>query len=296
MTDAASNLRSFNRSFTQRIGVLESSFLGSGRALAPSRLLFEIGTTGTSVGDLRERLGLDSGYLSRLLADLTSEGLIVVEPNEEDRRRRDVRLTSDGMAAWSQLDDASQRLAEDLVAPLSDRHRILLGEALTTADRLLRAATTRFEVRDPESPQALGALTAYFAELDERLPEGFDARTAARDDAPELRSPKGVFVVGVSDADVVACGGIHRIGGGVGEVKRMWVQPRCRGAGIGRHLLKDLERRAAELGCLTIVLDTNIVLTEAVAMYETAGYRRRSAYNDNPCASAWFEKSLADAV
>ena len=69
-------LRRFNRSYTQRIGVLTESYLGTGRPLGPSRLLFEIGADGARVSDLRQRLGLDSGYLSRLLRHLEHEGLV----------------------------------------------------------------------------------------------------------------------------------------------------------------------------------------------------------------------------
>ena len=85
MTDeAVDTLRRFNRSWTQRIGVLDDSFLGSGRPLGPSRLLFEIGAEGVGVRELRERLGLDSGYVSRLLRRLEDEGLVEVQA--EDRK------------------------------------------------------------------------------------------------------------------------------------------------------------------------------------------------------------------
>ncbi len=69
-TDSVETLRRFNRTWSQRVGVLEDSFLGSGRPLAPARLLFEIGHEGESVLRLRARLGFDSGHLSRLLRQL----------------------------------------------------------------------------------------------------------------------------------------------------------------------------------------------------------------------------------
>ena len=77
-------LRRFNRTYTQRIGALDESFLGTGRPLGPSRLLFEIGSgdgAGATVRELRDRLGLDSGYLSRLLRALETDGLVVVRPD-----------------------------------------------------------------------------------------------------------------------------------------------------------------------------------------------------------------------
>ena len=293
MEDVVATLRRFNRSYTQRIGVLDDSFLGSGRPLGPSRLLFEIGPAGAGVLDLRERLGLDSGYLSRLLRQLESEGIVEVTADPDDARRRVGTLTAHGLGEWSALDRKSDELAERLVAPLSDRQRQQLGEALATADRLLRAATATFDSVDPESADAIWALQQYFGELDRRFPTGFDAGSALRDDAPAFRQPNGVFVVVHSDGEPVACGGVQRFDETTGEIKRMWVHTEWRGVGLGRRLLDHLEMRcSSELGCERILLDTNSVLTEAISMYERAGYRSRERYNDNPYALRWFEKQL----
>jgi ribosomal protein S18 acetylase RimI-like enzyme len=91
----------------------------------------------------------------------------------------------------------------------------------------------------------------------------------------------------------VACGGVQTIGDRLGEVKRMWVHPDWRGAGLGSRLLRRLEDEARALGHRTVRLDTNGTLTEAIAMYDRAGYRRIERYNDNPYAQAWFEKPLS---
>lgn len=79
---------------------------------------------------------------------------------------------------------------------------------------------------------------------------------------------------------------------GAGEVERMWVEPTWRGAGLGVRLLGELEAPAARLGHARVVLDTNLVLTEAVGPYERAGYARVERYNDNPHAQAWFARDL----
>ena len=233
MDDVVATLRRFNRSYTQRIGVLDDSFLGSGRPLGPSRLLFEIGPGGAGVLDLRARLGLDSGYLSRLLRQLESEGVVEVSSDPDDARRRVGTLTEHGLGEWSALDRKSDELAERLVAPLSQRHRQQLGEALATADRLLRAATASFDAVDPESTDAIWALQQYFAELDRRFPTGFDPGNALRGDAPSYRSPNGVFVVVHSDGEPVACGGAQRVDETTCEIKRMWVRAEWRGSGWG---------------------------------------------------------------
>src|SRR6478609_6019859 len=149
MPDDTETLRRFNRTYTQRIGALDESFLGTGRPLGVSRLLFEIGPEGAGVRELRERLALDSGYLTRLLRRLEDEGLVTVAPDPDDRRRRTAALTAAGRRAWSQLDDRSEELARRLVDPLTDRQRARLVDALATADLLVRAATVRLREVEP---------------------------------------------------------------------------------------------------------------------------------------------------
>ena len=83
--DAVPVLRRFNRSYTQRIGVLGESYLDTGRPLGASRVLFEVGADGARVAELRRRLGLDSGYLSRLLRQLEQEGLVTVRAGSRRR-------------------------------------------------------------------------------------------------------------------------------------------------------------------------------------------------------------------
>jgi DNA-binding MarR family transcriptional regulator/predicted GNAT family acetyltransferase len=285
-------LRRFNRSFTQRIGALDESFLGSGRPLGPSRLLYEIGTEGIGVLELRRRLGLDSGYVSRLLRQLESAGLVAVTAEPHDGRRRRARLTRRGIREWKRLDRRSDALAERLVSPLSVRQREQLSEALGTAERLLRAATISLDVVDPRSDEALWAMTQYFDELDRRFTAGFDPGNTLVADAPSMRAPQGVFVVAHSDGEVVACGGVKRIDDDRAEIKRMWVRESARGLGVGRRLLQHLEEQAIRLGCSWVVLDTNATLLEAIAMYERAGYSPIERYNDNPYAARWFAKEL----
>ena len=294
MSSTVATVRRFNRAWTQRVGALDESFLGSGRPLGPSRLLFEIGSTpdGAVVRDLRDRLGLDSGYLSRLLRRLEDEGLVTTRADPVDARRRVVRLTGSGQESWAELEQRSEALARDLVAPLTDRQRERLEDALATAGLLVRAATIDLSPADPGSPAAREAIAAYFAEIDARFDFGFDAADLMADDARTLRGPGGLFLLARSEGRAVACGGLRDLGDGYAEVKRMWVSDEWRGAGLGGRLLRTLEDRARDLGHQTLRLDTNGVLVEAIAMYDRAGYRRIGRYNDNPYAQVWFEKEL----
>jgi DNA-binding MarR family transcriptional regulator len=290
VSDPVDVVRRFNRSYTQRIGALDDSFLGLGMPLGPVRLLFEIGTAPATAQALRERLGLDSGYLSRLLRRLEKDGLIRVVPDPGDRRRRQVSLTAAGEERWKELERRSDERARLLTDPLTERQRQRLARALSEADLLVRAATVRFEQVDPASPAARDVVGRYFAEIGRRF--GFDAAGESDKDMKLLVPPSGVFAVALSDGEPVACGGLQAIAPGVAELKRMWVHDDWRGAGLGSRLLRHLEDQARALGHRRVRLDTNGALTEAIGMYQRSGYRTIERYNDNPWATHFFEKDL----
>jgi DNA-binding MarR family transcriptional regulator/N-acetylglutamate synthase-like GNAT family acetyltransferase len=311
VSDPVAVVRRFNRSYTQRIGVLEDSFLGMGMPLGPARLLFEIGVAPATTQcplttqALRERLALDSGYLSRLLRRLEKDGLVDVTPDPGDRRRRQVGLTETGRDRWKELERRSDDQARMIVGPLTERQRERLAQALSEADLLVRAATVTFEPVDPATATARDVVGRYFAEIGRRF--GFDPSGETEKDALLLAPPAGVFVVALSDGEPVACGGLQPIaplvdgplvdgplvgGHSIGELKRMWVHDDWRGAGLGSRLLRHLEDQARDLGHDTARLDTNAALTEAIGMYQRAGYRAIDRYNDNPWATHFFEKRL----
>jgi len=143
------------------------------------------------------------------------------------------------------------------------------------------------------SPEAAALVAAYFAELDGRLSEGFDPERSVPAPPAELDPPDGRFVVVRVGGRSVGCGGVRRLGEGVAEVKRMWIEPGMRSLGLGRRLLGALEDLAAEaLGCSTVRLDTSDELREALRLYRAAGYQEIAPYNDNAYATRWFEKQL----
>ncbi|EFQ82105.1 acetyltransferase, GNAT family [Aeromicrobium marinum DSM 15272] len=145
---------------------------------------------------------------------------------------------------------------------------------------------------DPAHPDAQQCLKAYFAELAVRFPGGFDAGV---DDLDAFRGGRGLFLVARDDREPVACGALQSIAAGIDEVKRMWVDPRRRGTGLGGRMLRALEQQAVTRGRSVVRLDTHAVLTDAVAMYRRAGYVEIDRYNDNPYAQHWFEKRLGPA-
>ena len=149
-----------------------------------------------------------------------------------------------------------------------------------------------FAACDPQSPEALTAMTAYFDELDARFVGGFDPGDTLTADADQFRYPNGHFFLGRSGANVLSCGGVYVLEPTVVEIKRMWVAPDARGRGAGAETLRHLESAARELGARTVYLDTNSVLEEAIAMYTSRGYVSIDSYNDNPYAQRWFAKEL----
>lgn len=287
------SFRNFSRLFTRSVGALDEQFLGRSRPLGEARLLYEIGRGSATVAELRARLGLDSGYTSRLLRRLERDGLVATTPDAEDRRRRQVQLTAAGRAEWEALERLSNEQAESILAPLGDRRSDELAMLLTRAQRLLEAATATIEQVDAGSANAQRAVASYFAELDERFPGGFDPGDVVADETDAYNARDGAFVVVRCGLATVGCGGLLTIAPRVGEIKRMWINASHRRLGLAGRLLADLERRSAALGHHTVRLDTNGVLTDAIAMYRETGYTPIERYNDNPYAQHWFEKRLS---
>jgi GNAT superfamily N-acetyltransferase len=134
----------------------------------------------------------------------------------------------------------------------------------------------------------------YYEELAARFPAGAAAFELSNVDAPhaDFAPPGGTFLVARRAGAPVGCGALRRLDGRVAEIRRMWVDPAARRSGVARAVLAALEDAAVELGYRTIRLDTADYLRESVPLYESSGYARIAAYNDNPYAAHWFEKRL----
>jgi DNA-binding MarR family transcriptional regulator/GNAT superfamily N-acetyltransferase len=293
LTDSVPAVRAFNRTVVERIGVLSDSYLTQDRPLGEARLLWEIGPDGCDVRVLRSRLGLDSGYLSRLLRSLQRAGLVTVTPTTTDQRVRTAELTEAGRAEHALLDSRSDDLAISLLRPLSDTQQQRLVAAMSTVTQLLTAAAVQLEVVDPEHPHARYCLGEYFGELDRRFEVGFDATQALATDPVSMRPPRGLFVLATLRGTPVGCGALKLLDGTLAEVKRVWVAPDVRGLGLGARLMRDLEGKAAAAGRTTVRLDTGASLTEAIALYRRLGYHEVAPFNAEPYADFWFEKGLA---
>lgn len=285
-------IRRFNRTVTERIGALEESFLGRNRPLGASRLLWEIGEDGADLHELRDRLGLDSGYASRLVRRLENEGLVVVEVYPADRRRRRLRLTDAGLAEVQELDRLSDLAASALLDGVPASHRERLLAAIAEVERSLRATLVDIAVEDPRHPDVVHCFTRYANELDARFAGGFDAGKSISANPEELAPPAGYCVVARLRGLPIGCGALKLHGAAPAELKRMWVDPSSRGLGVGRRLLESLEALARENGVRVLHLETNRALKEAIELYCRAGFAEVAPFNDEPYAHHWFEKTL----
>ena len=285
-------IRRFNRTVAEGIGALEERFLGRGRPLAESRLLWEIGTAGADVRELRARLGLDSGYLSRLLRSLERHRLVRVRVGAGDRRVRRAELTAAGRKERAELDKRSDAVAARVLEALSDRQRATLLGAAAEVERLLQASMVRFAIERPASRDVQWCLQQYFAELNERFDSGFDPEIALPTDATDLTPPAGAWIIARLHGRPIGCGAVKLQGNGAAYLKRMWVAPEARGIGLGRRLLAELEAWARRAGASRVQLETNRALREAIALYRASGYVEVPAFNAEPYAHHWFEKPL----
>ena len=257
-----------------------------------ARLLWEIGPDGAEVRELRGRLGIDSGYLSRVLRCLEKQGLVRTRADHEDGRVRRASLTKTGLKERAELDRRSDALAVLILETLSDRQRGVLTAAMGEVEQLLEASMVGFTVEDPTTADARWCFDQYFAELDKRFDAGFDPGSSISAGAQELTPPFGLLVIARLRSRPVGCGALKFHRERPAELKRMWLAPSARGLGVGRRLLGELERHAREASVAVLRLETNRALSEAIALYRRSGYVEVDAFNAEPYAHHWFEKWL----
>jgi DNA-binding MarR family transcriptional regulator/GNAT superfamily N-acetyltransferase len=291
-TEHIKQVRLFSRQVTQRMGVLQDSYLSRGRPLGEARLLFEIGVGGCDVRDLRALLNLDSAYASRLLRSLEAQGLVKVEPQAGDARVRRATLTAKGRIEFDSYDRLSDELAESLLSPLNSAQRSRLIAAMAEIRDLLAVTPVEIMVVPPHEVEARWCLDRYFEELAVRFENGFDPHAGKALSDAEMTPPNGFFLLARRDGQPIGCAALVRLDAETAEIKRMWTAPSARGQGVARRMLGELDKVARKAGYRKLRLDTNRALTEAHALYRRQGFVETARYNDNPYAHYWFEKDL----
>jgi GNAT superfamily N-acetyltransferase len=291
MLDDIARLRRFNRAVTREVGALETSYLGRGRPLGAARVLQLVRSEGTDIAEIRQRLDLDSGLLSRLLRSLEAESLLDLATDPADRRRRIARLTPAGLAEQQAYEKLGFEKATQMLARAGARQRAVIAAMDLIATVMLQDHVDLRDA-DPDDPAAIACLTAYYQLLAEKIAGVTpDMLTLPLPDAAKYRPPHGAFLIAWSDDLPVGCASLRPLEPGVAEVKRLWIDPVARGQGLARRLMRALESRARDMGYAHLKLDSNAALIEAIALYRSDGWTEIAPYTGFP-ANVWLGKRL----
>jgi DNA-binding MarR family transcriptional regulator/GNAT superfamily N-acetyltransferase len=278
-----SDVRTFNRFYTNQIGLLQEHFAEGPLSLAEARVLYEIDARNhTTAAELIKALKIDRGYLSRMLRKFTAADLIAMTPTIGDKRSSQIALTTDGDIVVDRLNEQSDEAVEKLLYPLSESERTELASAMRTIRRLLRDELPSSPV--VLRPHRLGELgwlihrqgllynrqfgwNTEFEALIARIYHEYEAAPAA--------PPKALWVA-ERDGDVVGSIFVMPSEGrpGTAQLRMLYVEPEARGLGLGRALVDQVVTFSRESGYASVRLWTQSVLESARKIYTAAGFEK----------------------
>ena len=275
-----SAVRAFNRFYTRKLGVLDQHLLKSPFSLSEARVLYELATQeDLAAKEIGIELGLDPGYLSRIVQNFDEDGLITRKPLASDRRQYQLALTAKGRQAQAKLERSSQDEVGAMIAKLSATGGRRLTEAMATIENLLEPperARPSFLLRSHRvgdmgwviSRQSIAYADEYgwdisyealVAEICAQFIKNYDALREhcwiAEADGKPLGS---VFLVRASDE--------------LAKLRLLLVEKEARGLGIGRALVEQCVRSAREKGYKKMTLWTQSILVAARKIYQDAGF------------------------
>jgi len=274
-------VRRFNRFYTQKIGVLGERLLNSPFSLTEARVLYELALRDHATAtELRRDLGLDPGYLSRILAGFRRRGLVSRASSETDRRQSHLSLTQTGRAAFAPLDARSHDEVAAMLAGLSPATQARVVGAMQTIERVLGdrlQAQAPYVLRQPQ-PGDLGWVVhrhgaVYAREYGydtqfEALVAEIVAHFVQRYDPKRERC-----WIAEQDGEVVGSVFLVERSKTVAQLRLLLVEPTARGAGLGTRLVDECVRFARQAGYRTLMLWTQSELRAARRLYQAAGFR-----------------------
>jgi DNA-binding MarR family transcriptional regulator/N-acetylglutamate synthase-like GNAT family acetyltransferase len=275
------NVRRFSRFYTRQVGLLRDGYLESPFSLTEARVLYELANREHAVAaELTKELGLDAGYLSRILAAFRRRGLIERRASAADARRSELRLTKRGRSVFASLDSRSRDDIGTQLARLAVADQERLVGAMGTVERLLgepQAAEGRpYVLRAPRSGdygwvvERHGALYAEEYGWNEEF-EGLVAGIVGK--FIEHLDPKRQRAwIAERDGENVGCVFVVKQSATVAKLRLLLVEPNARGLGIGRHLVGECVTFSRAAGYKKLRLWTNSVLRAARHLYEEAGF------------------------
>jgi DNA-binding MarR family transcriptional regulator/GNAT superfamily N-acetyltransferase len=280
---AVAAVRRFNRFYTRQIGALDAGFLESPYSLTEVRVLYELANRDrTTATDLGRELGLDGGYLSRILRSFQGAGLLTRRPASDDARRSELALTAKGRRQFEALDVRQHTEVERLLRGLSAKDRRQLLRRMESVERLLAPtarprATVAYALRT-HRPGDMGWIihrqaVLYFQEYgwDERY-EALIARIMA--EFIEKFDPKHEKCwIAERDGEIIGSVFCVRKTRTVAKLRLLYVEPSARGLGVGTRLVNECIAFARARRYRTLTLWTNSVLQDARRIYERSGFR-----------------------
>jgi DNA-binding MarR family transcriptional regulator/N-acetylglutamate synthase-like GNAT family acetyltransferase len=276
-------VRSFNRTWTEVLGLLDQGLLATEHSLSEARVLFELAQRPMWERlDLRQRLGMDASFLTRVLTRLEADGLVVTAPSPADTRRLTLALTARGRSAAAELDARSSAQIDELLAPLTAGQRRTVGEAMTVISAFLRrrppagAAARDVQVRGLHEGDVGWVIERhgeiYFDEFGWNIEfEVLVARIVADYLDHHRPGQENAWIVTVDGARA-GCVFCCRRDATTAQLRILLVEPWARGLGLGARLVAECIGFARAAGYAEIVLWTNDVLVAARRIYQAAGF------------------------
>ncbi len=278
LAERAETVRRFNRFYTRQIGVLHEHLLDSEFSLTEVRILYELAhRTGLTTADLVGELGLNAGYLSRIITRFEKRGLIKKTRSKTDARASLLALTRQGRASFEPLNNASHQEVAAMLKQLSQAEQQQLVEAMHQIESLLGKRSTTYLLRDPQAGDMgwvihrHGALYAqeYGWNADfEALVAEVVAKYIRDFDPSRERS-----WIAEKDGAVVGSVFLVQHTADVAKLRLLYVEPGARGFGIGKRLVQECIRYAKQLGYKKLILWTNSILVGARGIYQNAGFK-----------------------
>jgi len=280
MEDRIGSIRHFNRFFTRKIGVLREGLLHSPYPLTEARILFELAhREHVTASDLCRELGLDAGYLSRILGRLEQQGLIEKVRSDSDGRQRLLRLTSEGKAAANLLDQRSRDEVSEMLNDLSEEDQQHLLKAMQTIESVFTKGlkfSEPFFLRQHE-PGDMGWVTHRHGILYAQQygwDQHFEALVAqiVSDFINNYNLARERCWIAEMDGEIVGSVFVVQSSEAVAKLRLLLVEPKARGLGLGTRLVEECIRFARRSGYQKLMLWTNSVLVEARHIYQKTGF------------------------
>ena len=282
LSRSVEGVRKFNRFYTRQIGVLDEHLLESPFSLAEARVIYELAHRGAATATVvREELGLDAGYLSRILKRLEKQALIERQSEKGDARKSILTLSDKGRSEFAKLDKMSRGQLETLLGSLSATEQRRILDAMRTIEKFLaprREEVDRSYILRPPEPGDLGWVVLANGRLytDEYgWDNTYEAMTAqiVADFVKQFDPKRERCWIAEKDGENVGSVFLVKQSATIGRLRLLIVDPKARGLGIGKRLVEECTRFARQSGYKKIVLWTQSNLLAARGIYKSEGYK-----------------------